>query len=245
MNFERLRYELRLMGRRVILTPVLVMAGFGVFAVLLHYLHVTPARFLAGGLEMILPLMAGVVVATITSQDPAIELQLTVPRKYHITAMGRLALIAAWAGCVALLSAIIITTLNLGYIPQTSRPLPASVQFLIGQLTWIAPLLWFAATGLCLAILTRSRAASATLLSGVWIVETLLKDYFAGTSWLRPVFLFPTTLLGLGAGPVAPTVYDAWLINRYEVIGMALILLPLGWLLLRNPEGLLKGSGEE
>jgi len=29
------------------------------------------------------------------------------------------------------------------------------------------------------------------------------------------------------------------------VIGTALVLLPIGWLLLRNPEGLLKGSSEE
>src|SRR5579859_621909 len=104
MNLDRLRYEIRLMGRRVILTPILVMVGFGVFAVLLTYLHVIPARFLAAGLEMILPLMAGVVVATITSQDPAIELQLTVPKKYSVTAMGRLILITAWAAFIALLS---------------------------------------------------------------------------------------------------------------------------------------------
>lgn len=244
MNFERFRYELQLMGKRVILTPIVVMVCFALFAELLHYLHVIPARFLSAGLEMILPLMAGVVVATITSQDPAIELQLTLPKKYHLTAMGRLTIIAAWTVCIALLSSIIITALNLGYMPEHLPTWLAPFQFLIGQLTWFATLLWFVAVGLCLAILTRSRAASAALLSGVWIVETLFKDFFASTDWLRPVFLFPTTLLGL-TGPIPQNLFDSWLTNRIEVIGTALLLLPIGWLLLRNPEGLLKGSSEE
>jgi hypothetical protein len=244
MNFERFRYELQLMGKRVILTPIVVMVCFALFAELLRYLHVIPARFLSAGLEMILPLMAGVVVATITSQDPAIELQLTLPKKYHLTAMGRLTIITVWAACVALLSSSIITLLNLGYVPQPSHAWIAPLQFLTGQLTWVGPLLWFVAVGLCLAILTRSRAASAALLSGVWIVETLFKNFFAGTDWLRPVFLFPTTLLGL-TGPIPQNLFDSWLTNRIEVIGTALVLLPIGWLLLRNPEGLLKGSSEE
>lgn len=244
MNFERFRYELQLMGKRVILTPIVVMLGFAVFAELLRYLHVLPARFLSAGLEMILPLMAGVVVATITSQDPAIELQLTMPRKYHLTALGRLAIIAAWTACIALLSSGIITALNLGYMPEPLHAWFAPFQFLIGQLTWLATLLWFVAVGLCLAMLTRSRAASAALLSGIWIVETLFKDLFAGTDWLRPLFLFPTTLFAL-KGPLPQNLFDLWLTNRIEVIGTALVLLPLGWLLLRNPERLLKGSSEE
>src|SRR3954449_9971786 len=51
MNFERFRYELQLMGKRVILTPIVVMVCFALFAELLRYLHVIPARFLSAGLE--------------------------------------------------------------------------------------------------------------------------------------------------------------------------------------------------
>jgi len=90
MNVDRLRYELQLMGKRVILTPILVMLGFAAFAGLLAYLHVMPARFLSGGLEMILPLSAGVIVTTVISHDPAVELQLTMPRKYDVTGIRRL-----------------------------------------------------------------------------------------------------------------------------------------------------------
>lgn len=44
MSLDRLRYELLLMSRRVILTPVLVMVFFGLFAGLLTYLKVNPSR---------------------------------------------------------------------------------------------------------------------------------------------------------------------------------------------------------
>src|SRR5437764_12628706 len=67
MFLERLYYEVKLMGKRIILTPVLVMVGFALLAGLLHFLKVAPARALSAGLEMILPLMAGVVTAAITS----------------------------------------------------------------------------------------------------------------------------------------------------------------------------------
>lgn len=244
MYFDRCRYELRLMGKRVFLIPILVMVGFALFAGLLSYIHTTPARFLSAGLEMILPLMAGMVVATITSQDLAIELQLTMPVKYHLTVMLRLFLIAACSVCIAFISSSILAILGLQFIPEQVPPLSAPLQFLIGELTWFAPLLWFVAIGLCLAMLIRSRSATVALLSGIWIIETLFKGYFAANSWLQPVFLFPTTLLPM-AGPQPPAYYNLWLSNRFELIATALVLLPIGWLLLHNPEGLLKGSSEE
>jgi hypothetical protein len=150
--------------------------------------------------------------------------------------MGRLILVVVWTACIALLSSGIIYALKLWYAPYQLKSWSEPLQFITAQLTWFASLLWFVAVGFCLALLTRSRATSAALLSGVWIVETVLKDLFASTDWLRPVFLFPTTL--------KPDI-TFWLTNRIEVLVTALILLPLGWLLLRHPEGLLKGSSEE
>jgi hypothetical protein len=241
---DRFWYELKLMGKKVTLTPMLVMVGFAALAILLYYLKVDPSRTLSAGLEMILPLMAGIVISAVTSQDQAIELQLTVPRKYHQTVMRRLAIILGWTAIVTLISNVIIVLLNLGYIPQDtpawSNPLP----FLVGQLTWIATLLWYVATGLVLGLLTRSRAASAAILCGIWIIEIIFKDIFGASAWLKPVFLFPTTLFAL-AGPIPQALFNYWLSNRFEVLAMGLVLLPIGWLLLRSPERLLKGSSEE
>src|SRR5260370_26522766 len=87
MFLDRFRYEIQLLGKRVILTPMLIMVGFAFLAFLLHNLHTNPARTLSASLEIILPLAAGLAVATITSQDPAIELQLSMPWSYDPTAL--------------------------------------------------------------------------------------------------------------------------------------------------------------
>src|SRR5216684_8910353 len=134
MFLDRFRYEIQLLGKRVILTPMLIMVGFACLAFLLHNLHTNPARTLSASLEIILPLAAGLVVATITSQDPAIELQLSMPRSYDRTALDRLTIIAGWTIVIALLSSITIFALKLAFVPQPSQSWPAPLQFLTGSL---------------------------------------------------------------------------------------------------------------
>jgi hypothetical protein len=243
--FDRLRYELQLMGKRVIMTPILLMIGFALFAVFLQARNVNPARFLSGGLEIILPIATAVVVATIASHDPAIELQLTTPRKYARTAMGRMALIVTWAIGIALLSSVILYSLRMAYVPQQLTSWATPLQFLTDQLTWLAPLLWMVAVGLCLALLLRSRAASAAILGSVWILEIIFKDYLAATTWLHPVLLFPTTLILFPTTLIPNSIFWTWLFTRLEIVVTGVVLLLLGWLLLQYPEGLLKGASEE
>ncbi|MEO8972908.1 MAG: hypothetical protein ABI406_15080 [Ktedonobacteraceae bacterium] len=244
MSLTRLRYELQLMGKRVILTPILVMLAYALIALYMHYRGIDPSRFLASSLEIILPLAAAIIVATITSQDPAIELQLTVPKKYHTTALARLVIIATWTLCIALLSDITFSALHLGFIPQQPQPFAAPVAFLAAQLVWFAPLPWLVGIGLCLAMLTRNRAASTAVLCVIWLLEIIFKDYIALTNWLHPVFLFPTTLLPL-AGTIPQNWYNIWLSSRFEVLATSLVFVCIGWLLLHDPEGLLKASSEE
>ena len=117
---------------------------------------------------------------------------------------------------------------------ETWKVLP---QFLIGQLTWIAPLFWFVGVGFSLALLIRSRSASSALLGGIWMIEAILYGYFAIINWLKPLFLFPTTL--------APGI-SFWLSNRIELLITASVLLLLDWFMLQNTEKLLQGTaGEE
>lgn len=243
MSIGRLRYELLLMGKKVILTPILVMLGFGLFAILLSYLKVFPNRFLSASTEMMLPIAAGVVVAAVAVQDPTLELLLTTPRKYAGLAMLRLTLIVLWTALIALLSSSLLMLFKLGYEPQQAGQLPV-LQFFVGQLIWLAPLLWCVAVGLCFAVALRSPTASGALLGGIWIIETVFKDLFALTPWLQPLFLFPTTLLALN-GPISAPLFSSWLTTRFELLGTAVVLLLLAPLLLRRPEWLLKGSSEE
>ena len=246
MFFDRFRYELKLMGKKVILTPILVVVGFGLVALFLHYIHSDGIRdrFLSASLEMILPLAAGVIVATIVGQEPALELQLTMPIKYSKTVVQRLGLVAGWSICVALLSSVLIARLDLSYTTEMiGSTLPEQIQFLIGQLAWFAPLCWCAGFGLCIALLSRSRAACAAILSAIWVFEVFFKDFLGGIVPFRPLLLFPTTLYRLTRIP--STLYSLWLANRLEVVVTALAFLLIGLLLLRQSEGLLKGASEE
>jgi hypothetical protein len=244
MFVDRLRYELQLMGRRVILTPVLVMLGFALLAVLLEYLKVAPARFLSGGLEMIVPIATGAVVGTIIMHDPALELQLTMPKRYTRTSLLRLVLIAGWAVSIALLSTAIISVLNQVYMFQPQHAWAEPVQFLAQVLAWFATLLWCVGLGFCFSLLFRSRSAAGALLGGIWIAEILFKDYIFLSDWLRPFSLFPTTLV-YPATVVQQQYVNMWFTNRFEVLGMGVALILIGWLLLHNTEALLKGTSEE
>jgi len=78
--------------------------------------------------------VAGVVVTTISTQDPAIELQLTMPGKYHMTALRRLSLIVGWTTLVALLSSITIHLFHLEWEALQLQSYAAPLQFILGLL---------------------------------------------------------------------------------------------------------------
>lgn len=237
MLLDRWRYDFKLPGRVAFLTPPLLMGVFALVALLLHQLGVSPVRFLSSGLEMFLPVAMGVIAATMCMHDPALELQLTMPRSYAATTLRRILALASWSACIELLSTGLLALCHLGYAPQQIQGWPWLLQALAMQMVWLAPLCWFVALGPCLALLTRSRTASGALLAGIWIIETLFLGNLIGKNpWLQPVMLFPTTMA-----------HDApfWLSSRIEILVTALLLLPINWLLLRNTEGLLKGMSEE
>lgn len=240
MFLDRFRYELRIMGKWVLLIPVLMIFALAILAALLTIMHVSQLRIsqvLTASLEMVLPLAAGLVLATIISHDAAIELQLTLPKSYRVTAVGRLVLITVWTGALALFASMFIYHLKFWRVPSQVASWTVLPQFLIGQLTWVAPLLWFVAIGFCLALLLRSRSASSALLGGIWTAEAIFYGFFATTGWLKPVFLFPTTL--------DPGI-NFWLVNRLALLGTALACLVVGWFLLSHTELLLQGTaGEE
>ncbi len=236
MLIDRWRYDIKLLGRLAFFTPLLMMASFAFIAVFLHTIGVSPARFLSAGLEVFLPVAMGVIGATVSMHDPALELQLTLPRSYATTTLRRLFCITGWSACTALLSTGLIALFHLAYPPQQIHNWPTPLQILAMQMIWLVPLLWFVAVGLCLTLLTHSRTASGALLAVIWILEVLFLGNIAEkTPWLQPAMLFSTTL--------APDA-SYWLSSHIALLLTALLLLPINWLLLRNTEGLLKGTSE-
>jgi hypothetical protein len=223
---------------------MLTLLGYGLFALLLHYLKTNPARFLESGPEMILPMIVGMFAGTLVSYDPALELQLTMPGKYHMTGLLRILLIIVWTACCALLLINGAAALKLEYMLQPPHPQLALIQFLVRQLVWLAPLFWCVGLASSVGLLLRSRAAGAAVLGGIWILEIIFKDVLASIAWLRPVSLFPTTLVAPPA-VVSQYWYDQWLSSRFEVLGTGLVLLLAVWLLLHDSESLLKGLSED
>jgi hypothetical protein len=239
MSQDRIWYELRIMGKWVILIPPLIILTFaflGAILTIMQVSHLRISQILTASLEMVLPLTAGLLTATIVSYDTALELQMTMPETYRMTAFIRLSLIIAWTSCLALFSSVFVYHLRFWRVPSQVETWKVLPQFLIGQLTWIAPLCWFVGLGFFLALLIRSRSASSALLGGIWMIEAIFYGYFAIIDWLKPLFLFPTTL--------APGI-SFWLSNRIELCITAMILLLLDWFMLRNTERLLQGTVSE
>ncbi|GHO81225.1 hypothetical protein KSD_89960 [Ktedonobacter sp. SOSP1-85] len=244
MSLDRLRYELKLMGGKVTLTPIVSMLSFGLLSLLLVYLRnnsVLP-RFLMGGLEMILPLAAGIITVMLTSYDQAIEIQLTVPRLYHLTVLRRLLLLLGWCILVELFTSLIIAMANLSLLHLDLGSWPLVFSFLLAQLGWIAPLAWFVCAGFCLGALLRNWVAGTTVLSAIWLLEILFKDYLKATDWLHSIFFFATTLTPIQL--VTSNTFGAWLTARWQMCAIAAALLFIGWLLTHNTEAVLKSSSE-
>jgi hypothetical protein len=210
--FDRCRYEVRQLGSPAIFLPIVIVALFGGVALLMHVQDETDSRvfrsFLAG-LEMGLPLAAGVMAVSITTSDPARDLQFTLLQPYRSTIALRLAIMTGWMASVALLSTVVLGSLNFWRSPQP---------FMQGQLSWLAPLLWFCAFGALLPLLIGSRTGATAILGGIWIFEAIAGDYFAERVWLRPFFLFMTT-----HQPDAPN----WLQNRLMMLVTAAIVFAL------------------
>lgn len=237
MFLDRLRYEIRLLGKAVILTPVLVVVGFALLLAIVNrdVTAATATRSMAASLELLLPMAAGVVVATIATHDRGIEWQLTVPRRYHCTANLRFLLILCWNAVISLLTSFLLYLFNYWRLPSQIVDWNQPWQFLAWQLTWLSSMLWLVALALVLSLLIRSRSASGALIAVLSIGEVIFHQTLAQDPMYHPIFLFPLLF-----SPDA----TYWLSNRIELLGTAFVLLGLGWYLLRIPELLLFSASD-
>lgn len=227
LSLDVLRHEVRALGLIALLTPLFVIAlydGLGALFSLGRAQQSVIGALFAASLETGLSLAAGVVIAWVTAHDAAIELQLTMPTPYRLTALRRYVVVGGWTALIA-----IVTTLLLHQFAPWSLSKPLGV----GQLLWLSPTFWFAGVGALLALLLRSSAATGVVLGGFWIGELVLHGYFLITGWAQPWFLFATLY--------APNA-SFWLINRLTLIVSALACFVAVWFFLRNSERRLKGE---
>lgn len=225
---QRLRYELRVLGIDAIGLPIIVAAIYLGFTIIVGlrsggtpaYVQFQMGRGFLALLENGLPLAGGLIAAFAMSQNPALELHLTLPTSYRRVATVRLALIVGWTALfTGVVAALIGAT---GYWLTFQQTLSVAQSALL----WLAPLLWFIAAGAALALLLRSRAASGASLAVIWVAMFIFKPQFLSDTILQNVYLFLTEQAGTPS---------YWLTNRLILLALALALFGLAiWLLGRN-----------
>lgn len=220
-------YEMRELGVIALLTPLFVVAGIALFAGMMTLGGAQSeqiAKVLTRSMEILYPLAAGTVAATVVATDPGVEWQLTMPTPYRLTVFRRLGILLAWSALVAFGDVLVLRIIDRWIVPKP---------FIVSQLMWLAPMLSFAALGALLALLVRNRSASAGLVGGIWIIEVLFHSYLLDQAWARPWFSFATTWAAEE---------NFWLSNRLTLIGLAVVLFVGAAALLRQSEMLLAGG---
>jgi hypothetical protein len=226
-GLEAIRYEARIVGLWVFALPVFVACLFVIAAAMMAFKqaqHLDIQHMVMTGLEGALPLAGGIGVATIAAHEPALELQLSMPRPYRRIMLLRCGILLA---VIAVIEGLAILVLARVWPWTLSRSGSAWV------LTWLPTMLWFAGWGGLLALLLRSRAASAAILGVVWAVELAFHGIFPHYDWTTPLYVYATMF-----SPDAPY----WLLNRLELLGTGILLFIAVWLYLSNPECRLRGE---
>lgn len=244
MVLDRILYEYRLHWKSLLLTPLIISALALLYTGVQLLIHTSPARTFLMDIEACLPLASSIMISSLIAREPALELHMTLSKTYRSTSVLRQILLILTLGCFACLSLAIFRAFNFWFLPRFILGWSPLAQWSINQLIWLAPLLWFSTAGLCLTLLTRNSAISTGILAGMWLSELVLWDPFLHNPWLRALYPFPT-MMWIYQGPTIslPAWFfnPVWLYSRLEMLATALVLFIIGWLLLRNPEGLLKG----
>ena len=218
-------YEMRRLGWMGVLLPALIGVPFALLAAL-TYPEAQVSRMLAAYLEAGLPFAAGLAAANIVTDDPAVDLQLSLKTGYLTTVFRRLGALVGLCAALAVLwtSAMFVLGLWEPWVPEPYGR---------GQLVWLSPLLFFVGLGAVLALLLRGRSAAGAALGGCWISFMFCDDQLLSLAWFEPFYPF-ATLQKPGA--------DFWLENRLTLVLTAAALLLVFAALLRRESTALGGE---
>ena len=196
-------------------------ATWALFALLVALVHgnPSPADTAAAFLGVVLPLLAGVLAASLVVDDPALELLLAAPRAPWRTLLERLALLLAVVAASAIAYQILLVALavdlsSLGGL--TAR-----------QLVWLVPSLAVMGLGSVAGLGFGQGTMGALAVSLLWIVELLLRGQMLASPWARHLFLFTGALY-----PGWPYLAANWLC----LLGAAAALVLAASLMLRRQE---------
>jgi hypothetical protein len=221
MRLSIWRYELGRLGWPALLGVPLALAAVGLLAILAQVAgNQRQVNDILSNVLDVLPVVAGIGAAGAVRADNALELQLSLPTSYRITAFRRLALTLAWTALLALAA---------GSWLALSGRLIWPVSFAADQLIWLPPLLWLAAAGATMTLGLRAFAVGSGLVAALWVLERSFSDLFAApgpqTVWLflRYPYVSPAT----------------WYANRGALLLSAAVLFGVAFRLLGRTERLL------
>lgn len=242
LSWNRLRYELRLLGVGAWLLPlgiIVIYLGFSLFARAGALrgggaeaeAHLQMGRGLLAILENGLPLAAGLLAAAAVHQDAAIELHLSLPASYRATALQRLGLVLLWALVLASLTSAVVIASSYWVFPVSGFDRP---------LLWLAPLLCLTTLGAALTLLLRSRVASSAILGMLWIAQFIFHPMFMENGVLQRLYLFLSEEIFPDILAMSRSAwYDAWVQNRLVLLAVTLALVGVVIALLGRQEALL------
>lgn len=248
MSLDRLSYEWKLHWKSMLLAPLALMVACILFALLQLNWKENIGRTYLSFAEVFLPLAAGVIAGYLVVREPAIELHLTVIKTYQRTSILRILMLIFTYGWICCLLISSMWMLHFWFLPGYLLAWPTFSQWLMAQLIWFVPLIWFVSVGMCIALITTNSTANAAILAAFWVIELLFWGPFHDTVWLRELYVFPTIMwIYQGDAVSLPAWYfnSVWLLPHIEQSGIALLLFVLNWFVLRNTEHLLKGTTAE
>lgn len=133
-------------------------------------------------LGFIMPLIGGVLAASAIVDDPALELQLTAPKRAWQVLSERLALMLAIAVVVAVTYQLVLTALGID-ISNLGDPMHR-------QLAWLVPTLSTMALASLAALLFVQGTFGAMLVGVVWMIQLLLRGWFPTHPIAKHVYWF-------------------------------------------------------
>jgi hypothetical protein len=189
-------------------------------------------RVVPGMLETLLPLAAGVTVASAIGRDNARELQLSLPASYPATLARRAGLVLI---AVAVSGFVLTVTVIAAGAWRTAPGLLAA------QLVWLAPAAFLSGLGAATCLLTASRGLGAAAVGVLWLAEVAEPALFVGRAW-QPLFLFANGRVAGAPFQSASGVTVAWWQDRVAVCIAAVALSCIAAALAGNPERLLRSA---
>jgi hypothetical protein len=177
------------------------------------------SQIAASYLGVVLPLLAGVLSASAFVDDPALELQLAAPRSPARLLGERSALLLGVIALAAVLYQVLLAFLDINLDPLGNLA--------VRQLIWLVPSLAIMGLAHAAALGAAQTMVGAMAAGLVWLLQLLLRGWFAQSAWAKYVLLF----LGVEV-PGTPDLPA----NLLCLLALAAALAGLSVFCLRRPE---------